>query len=78
MAELRDGFAYRCPSAEPWAATALDLVAAERPCCPVLTAGPVFEPGDGPVRLRLRGFGAIKAFVLAELDGITPRAEKGV
>ena len=70
--ELPDGYAYRFPTAEPWAAKALDFIAVERECCPFFTFELVFEPDDGPLWLRLRGSEAIKAFVLAELDGIAP------
>lgn len=72
--ELPDGFGYRFPSAEPWAAKALAFIAEERRCCPFFTFELVFEPDDGPLWLRLRGSEAIKAFVIAELDGIAPRA----
>ena len=65
--ELPDGFAYRFPAAEPWAAKVLDFVAVERRCCPFFTFEIVFEPHDGPLWLRLRGSAEVKAFVAAEL-----------
>ena len=68
--ELADGFGFRFPAAEPWAARALDFIAVERQCCPFFTFELVFEPDDGPLWLRLRGSEAIKAFVASELDGI--------
>ena len=70
--ELPDGFGYRFPAAEPWAAKALEFIAVERRCCPFFTFELVFEPDDGPIWLHLRGSEAIKAFVRSELDGIAP------
>lgn len=70
--ELPDGFGYRFPSADPWAANALDVIAVERRCCPFFTFELVFEPNDGPLWLRLRGSEAIKDVVRSELGGIAP------
>lgn len=72
--ELPDGFGYRFPAAEPWAAKILEFIAAEKQCCPFFTFELVFEANDGPLWLRLRGSAEIKAFVRAELDGIAPSA----
>ena len=72
--ELPDGVAYRFPAGDPWPATALEFIAAERRCCRFFTFELVFEPNGGPLWLRLRGSEEIKAFVLAELDGIAPKA----
>ncbi len=66
--ELPDGFAYRFPSAEPWAANVLDFIAVERQCCPFFAFEVVFESNDGPLWLRLRGSAEVKAFIRAELD----------
>ncbi len=68
--ELPDGFGFRFPAGDSWAAKALDFIAAERQCCPFFTFELVFEPNGGPLWLRLRGSEEIKAFVLAELDGM--------
>ena len=65
--ELPDGFAYRFPAAEPWAAKVLDFVAVERRCCPFFTFEVVSEPNDGPLWLWLRGSAEVKAFIAAEL-----------
>ena len=65
--DLPDGFAYRFPSAEPWAAKVLDFIAEERRCCPFFTFEVVFEPHDGPLWLRLRGSDEVKAFLRAEV-----------
>lgn len=72
--ELADGFGFRFPAAEPWAAKALEFIAAEKGCCPFFTFELVFEPNDGPLWPRLRGSEAAKAFVLTKLDGIAPQA----
>ncbi len=72
--ELPDGFGFRFPAAEPWAARALEFIAAEKLCCPFFTFELAFEPNDGPLWLRLRGSEEIKAFVLTELDGVAPSA----
>ena len=71
--ELPDGFAYRLPAAEPWAAKVLDFVAVERRCRPFFTFEVVFEPHDEPLWLRLRGSSAIKAFLAADPDAGGPR-----
>jgi hypothetical protein len=70
--ELPDGYGFRFPSADPWAAKALEFIAAEKQCCPFFAFELVFEPNDGPLWLRLRGSAEIKAFVRSELDGIVP------
>ena len=72
--ELPDGYGFRFPSADPWAAKALEFVVAEKLCCPFFAFELAFEPNDGPLWLRLRGSAEIKAFVQSELDGIVPSA----
>ena len=72
--ELPDGYGFRFPVADPWAAKALDFIAAEKQCCPFFTFELAFEPNDGPLWLRLRGSAEIKAFVQSELDGIVSTA----
>lgn len=68
--ELPDGFAYRFPPHDPWPAKVLDVIAAERQCCPFFTFEMIFEPHGGPLWLRLRGPEGVKAFVGAELGSI--------
>ena len=70
MEELPDGFGFRFPGADPWAAKALEFIEAEKQCCPFFTFELAFEPDDGPLWLRLRGSAAIKDFVRAELGEI--------
>lgn len=63
VAELPDGYAFRFPAEDPWPARLLTFVQAERRCCPFFAFEIVFEPGLGPVWLRLRGAEGVKAFV---------------
>lgn len=67
ITELADGFAFRFPAFDPWAAQILAFIAEERQCCPFFRFELVVEPDDGPVVLRLRGSEDVKAFVLSEL-----------
>ena len=53
--ELDDGFVLAFPSSEEVAVRLLDLVLAERRCCPFFRFELVFEPHQGLVRLRLKG-----------------------
>jgi hypothetical protein len=61
--ELPDGYAYRFPVDDPWPATVLEFIAAERRCCPFFTFEIVFTPHGGPLWLHLRGSAEIKAFI---------------
>ncbi|MBA2755227.1 MAG: hypothetical protein H0U40_12315 [Chloroflexia bacterium] len=76
--ELPDGFAYRFPAGEPWPAKVLEVITAERRCCPFFTFEMVFEPHGGPLWLRLRGPEGVKAFVGAELgiQDLSPAARR--
>lgn len=60
--ELAEGYAYRFPAEEAWARRLLDFVAAERRYCPLFRHEIAFEPNQGPVRPRLVGSEAAKAF----------------
>ena len=61
--ELPDGYAFRFPGDDPWPERIQAFVLAERRCCPFFTFELVFEPGQGPIWLRLRGAEGTKAFV---------------
>jgi hypothetical protein len=61
--ELSDGFAYRFPASDPWPQMALDFILEERKCCPFFTFELVFEPGEGPMWLHLRGGEGVKEFI---------------
>ena len=56
--ELEDGYEFRFPGNGEWAARLTELVVFERGCCPFLAFELIFEPGGGPIRLRVRGPGA--------------------
>ncbi len=68
--ELPDGFGFRFPAADPWAAKALEFIDVEKECCPFFTFELAFEPDGGPLWLRLRGSDEIKAFVRTDLKDI--------
>ncbi len=70
--ELPDGYGWRFPAAEPWAARALEFVLTERQCCPFFGFDLVLEPHDGAFWLRMRGGPDAKSFVLEELGEILP------
>lgn len=61
--ELEDGYAFRFPSSDEYAARLLEFTLAERRCCPFFTFELAFEPNEGYIWLRLRGSTAIKEFV---------------
>jgi len=67
--ELEDGFAWRFPSADPWAATAFAFIDTERQCCPFFTFEVVIEPNNGPLWLRLRGSDDVKAYISTVFGG---------
>ena len=61
--ELADGYAFRFPGDEGWAARLLKFVIEERKCCPFFTFDLVFEPQEGPIWLKLRGDERVKLFI---------------
>lgn len=65
--ELEDGYAFEFPGSAGWAEKLVEFVNLERICCPFFAFELVFEPGGGPIRLRVRGPEGTKRFVEAEL-----------
>jgi hypothetical protein len=61
--ELPDGYAFKFPGDDAWAARLLNFVLEERQCCPFFTFDLTFEPKLAATWLRLRGSEEIKAFV---------------
>ncbi len=61
--ELTDGYAYRFPGNEEWAARLMEFVLAERRCCPFFTFELIFEPNLGSTWLHLRGGQGVKEFI---------------
>jgi hypothetical protein len=53
--ELQDGFEFVFPSSEAVLAEVVEFVAFERKCCRFLSFEVAFEPGEGPIHLRLLG-----------------------
>ncbi len=53
--ELDDGYEFVFPGGTSWAENLVSFVVSERECCPFFTFEMVFEPGGGPVSLRVRG-----------------------
>ncbi len=68
---LGDGYALRFPGDMETAARLLDFIAGERACCPFFTFELIFEPGNGPIWLHLRGPAGTKEFVSTLLSGYT-------
>jgi len=61
--ELADGYELRLPSSAEWVRRLGEFVAFERECCAFFTFELHFAPGQGPIRLRLRGPEGVKDFV---------------
>ena len=61
--ELADGYSFRFPGNKTTATSLLDFTLVERSCCPFFTFELVFEQGEGPIWLRLRGGAGVKEFV---------------
>jgi hypothetical protein len=53
--ELADGFLFRISGDKKRIAVVMNLIMAERECCPFLKFELVAEPGMGPVTLRMTG-----------------------
>jgi hypothetical protein len=63
LAELPSGYALRFPNREGWITRAVELVIAERKCCPFFGFTLAFEPNGGPVWLHVAGPGEVKEFI---------------
>jgi len=63
VAELPDGYALKFPNRDSWIIRAVELIIAERKCCPFFGFTLVFEPDAGPVWLHIVGPGEVKAFI---------------
>jgi len=61
--QLPDGYALRFPGEETWASRLLRFIVQERACCPFFSFELVFEPGQGPIWLHLRGPAGTTEFV---------------
>ncbi len=74
--EHDDGFDLAFPSDDRLAARLFDFVVSERRCCSFFRFELVFEPDQGPIRLRLRGPGAAGQLALEWLRELRPRASQ--
>jgi hypothetical protein len=73
IVELEDGYAYRFADAADWPATLIEFAMTERRCCSFFRIEIVFEPGLGPIWLRLRGPAGTKDFIRKTFNqGISP------
>ncbi len=66
--ELEDGYEFRFPGSAQWAVRLTEFIIFERGCCPFFAFELVFEPGEGPIRLRVRGPEGVKDLV-SEMAG---------
>jgi hypothetical protein len=72
---LADGVEYRFPGGDEWKARLYEFVDTERTCCSFIRIELAFEPGLGPIRLRLSGDADAQAFIAETFDAlITPAA----
>lgn len=63
VAELADGYALRFPNHDAWITRTVELIIAERKCCPFFGFTLAFEPNGGPVWLHIVGQNDVKAFI---------------
>ena len=61
--ELEDGYAFQFPGDPEWIQRVVSFIDEERKCCPFFTFELQFEPGLGPLWLRLRGSAEIKTLL---------------
>lgn len=67
VTELGDGYAFKFPNRDAWISRAVELVIAERKCCPFFGFTLAFEPDGGPVWLQVVGPGEVKALILEHM-----------
>lgn len=70
--ELEDGYEFRFPGSPEWATKLTEFIVFERECCPFFVFELVFEPGGGPIGLRMRGQEGAKDFA-AEMVALRVR-----
>ena len=64
--ELDDGYEFVFPGGTSWVENLVSFVVSERECCPFFTFEMIFEPGGGPVSLRVRGPEGAREFMREE------------
>ncbi len=68
--EFDDGYGFVFPGDADWAEKLVTFVVAERECCPFFAFELLFEPGGGPISLRVRGPEGAKEFAREEFAGV--------
>jgi hypothetical protein len=63
VAELADGYALKFPNHDSWIMRAVEVIIAERKCCPFFGFTLAFEANGGPVWLHVVGPGEVKTLV---------------
>jgi hypothetical protein len=63
IVELADGYSLRFPNCDSWITQAVELVIAERTCCPFFGFTLAFEADGGPVWLHIVGPGEVKTLI---------------
>ncbi|PLS84626.1 MAG: hypothetical protein CYG60_16960 [Actinobacteria bacterium] len=71
---MKDGYEFVFPGSAGWATKLVELIDAERACCPFFAFELRFEPHGGRISLRVRGPEGTKEFVKAELMEAGPLA----
>jgi hypothetical protein len=61
--ELEQGYALAFPNRDTWVSQAIEMVMAERKCCPFFHFTLDFEAGGGPVWLHITGPDEVKPFI---------------
>ncbi len=61
--ELEDGYEFRFPGSVESAMKLTEFIVFERECCPFFAFELAFEPGGGPILLRVRGQEGVKDLV---------------
>ena len=67
--DLEDGYEFVFPGSTGWATRLVELIDAERGCCPFFVFDLHLEPHDGRILLQVRGPEGTKEFIAAELGG---------
>jgi hypothetical protein len=61
--EIQDGYAFHLPGEDKWIQLVVELIVAERECCPFLTFEVTALPNMGPIIVRVTGPAATKEFL---------------
>ncbi|CAN5405217.1 hypothetical protein BH09CHL1_BH09CHL1_18300 [soil metagenome] len=67
---IENGVEYRFSGDDSWKARLYEFVDAERTCCSFIRIELAFEPGFGPIWLRLSGDDTAQAFIADTFDAL--------